>query len=184
MNTMTPRAGSLRRDRLIRERNHDPYKVSGKLREPTICPVCKAVFRAGRWQWADFWPADSEETVCQACNRIRDGYPAGELTLSGGFVGSHQNELINLARQVAKAESAEHPLHRIMKIEEQRGGTLRITTTDLHLPRRIGDALRRAYKGRLDTQYGEECCFFRANWIREENHNNAPPHGRQQQRRR
>ena len=41
-----------RKDRLIREQIHDPYKTRLKLAEPTVCSQCGAVFLKGRWQWA------------------------------------------------------------------------------------------------------------------------------------
>jgi hypothetical protein len=72
-----------RRDRLIRERVHDPYKTRLKLLEPTVCPQCGAAWQSGRWQWVETRPDDANEELCQACHRINDKYPAGELTLSG-----------------------------------------------------------------------------------------------------
>jgi hypothetical protein len=30
-----------------------------------------------------------------------------------------------------------------------------VTTTDIHLPRRVGHALEHAYKGKLDVHYSE-----------------------------
>jgi hypothetical protein len=38
-----------RRDRLIHEHVHDPYKTRLQLPEPTVCPQCGAVFHEGRW---------------------------------------------------------------------------------------------------------------------------------------
>src|SRR5580765_6633194 len=70
-----------RRDRLIHERVHDPYKTKHKLPEPSVCPVCKAVFRHGRWQWAESWPMDARQETCQACHRVKDDYPAGVVRL-------------------------------------------------------------------------------------------------------
>ena len=77
-----------RRDRLIRERVHDPYKVRRKLPEPALCPECGAIYQAGRWRWSKpkLRPEGAHEVICQACHRIRDQYPAGELTLSGHFL--------------------------------------------------------------------------------------------------
>ena len=181
MKTSFMRTGSARKNRLLEEHNHDPYKSRRKLREPSVCPVCKAVFRAGRWQWADHYPADSAEEMCQACRRIRDNCPAGVVTLKGGARYAGQDEMLNLVRNVEQAEKSEHPLHRVMRIERQ-ADSLVVTTTDLHLARRLGEAVRAAYKGSLDWHYNEGACLAQVNWVpaleRERNHNH-----RQMQRR-
>jgi hypothetical protein len=112
-------------------------------------------------------PADAHEELCPACLRIRDQYPAGFLSLSGRFLQQHQAEIVNLARNEERDEQAEHPLHRIMQIDEQVDGVL-ITTTDIHLPRRIGEALRRAYQGEVDFHYVEEGSILRVHWRRDD----------------
>ena len=158
------RTGSARKDRFLEEHNHDPYKSRRKLREPSVCPVCKAVFRAGRWQWADAYPLDAHEEMCQACRRIRDNCPAGVVTLKGGARYAGHEEILNLVRNVEQAEKAEHPLNRVMKIERQ-ADTLVVTTTGLHLARRLGEAVRNAYKGSLDWHYNEGSCLAQVNWV-------------------
>ena len=143
---------------------HDPYKTRLKLPEPTVCPACNAVFQGGRWQWAET-PADANQAACQACNRIADKIPAGVVTLSGDFLAENRSEILNLARNQETLEKGAHPLHRIMKIES---GANRVTinTTDIHLPRRIGEAVHRAYSGELDFQYDQGEYFLRVNWHR------------------
>jgi len=155
-----------RGDRRIQERNHDPYKTKLKLIEPTVCPQCGAVFRAGRWQWADSVPFGTHQAVCQACRRIADHYPAGIVTMAGAFVPLHQDEILNLVRHLESLEKQLHPLHRIMNIENG-NGALVVNTTDMHLARRIGEALRRAHKGELEIRYAAETSFVRVNWRRE-----------------
>lgn len=152
-----------RKDRLIHERVHDPYKTRHKPPEPSVCPVCHTVFKGGRWQWLESWPTDSHKEICQACRRIRDNYPAGLVTMNGDFVKTHRVEVLRLARNEEKAERDQHPLHRIIQVEERPGGVV-VSTTDIHLPRRIGEALRRAYKGRLELHYEKESCLVRVNW--------------------
>jgi hypothetical protein len=41
-----------------------------------------------------------------------------------------------------------------------------ITTTDLHLPRRIGEALRRAYDGELTVHQEKQSFLVRVTWSR------------------
>jgi hypothetical protein len=109
---------------------------------------------------------DSHKVLCHACQRTRDGYPAGIVTLSGAFARAHRDEILALARNNEKEENSNHVMHRIMGVEE--GPTnIVIKTTDIHLPRRIGEAVRRAYKGDLEFQYEEDGHFLRANWSRE-----------------
>jgi hypothetical protein len=154
-----------RRDRLIRERIHDPYKTRLKLPEPTVCPQCGAVFHEGRWRWGTR-PDGANEELCQACHRINDGYPAGEVELKGAFLSTHKPEILGSIRHQEEQEKGEHPLHRIMNIAES-DDEIRITTTDIHLPRRIGQALYNAYTGELDFHYDDERYFIRVHWSRE-----------------
>ena len=160
-----PTSQQHRQDRLIHERVHDPYKSTRKLPDPTACPQCDAVFHQGRWTWLTGLKATHEE-LCPACQRIRDKYPAGFLSIGGAFLDQHKQEIVNLVRHEEKTETTEHPLHRIMQIEEQADGLL-ITTTDIHLPRRIGEALHRAYQGEIDFHYVEEGSSLRVQWRRE-----------------
>jgi hypothetical protein len=150
---------------ILQERIHDPYKSSKKLHEPTRCPQCRAVFSDGRWRWTKADNAD--ETLCPACHRMNDRYPAGEVILTGGFLAAHADEVLGLVRNTEQAERQEHPLNRIMDIQQREHDVL-ITTTDIHLPRRIGHALEDAWKGELSTHYDEEGYFARVTWRRDE----------------
>lgn len=162
-----------RKDRLLHERIHDPYKATGKPKEPSVCPGCNAVFKGGRWQWLESLPAEARKVICQACQRIRDNHPAGFVTMSGDFILTHRQEMINLIRHQEKGERAEHPLHRIISIEE-RPDQVVVATTDIHLPKRIGQAVHRAYKGRLDLHYDKESCFVRVIWTANEGRGDKP----------
>lgn len=152
-----------RRDRLIQERVHDPYEARLKMADPAVCPQCGAVYENGRWRWG-LRPVTAEETVCQACRRIADHCPAGILTLGGAVVQAHRDEVMAIIQHQHEQERAEHPLNRIMGIRDTEDGGMEVTTTDLHLPRRIGEALHHAHHGDLTMHYDEGECFTRVHW--------------------
>lgn len=156
--------GPGRRDRMIEETVHDPYESRQKPRGTSVCPDCGAVYAMGRWARAPR-PDDAVEHRCPACQRIEDRFPAGYVTLSGPFFHAHREEILHLVRNEEARESAEHPLKRIMSIEEDAYSVV-ITTTDLHLARRIGMAVHHAWQGELDLKYAPDEYLIRVHWKR------------------
>lgn len=154
----------IKREQLLQEVVHDTYKLPRKLSEPARCPECGAVYHDGRWTWSATGAA-AQEARCPACQRIRENFPAGYVSLSGDFFSAHRDELIGLIRHTEEAEKRRHPLERIMKIADDKGGVL-VTTTGIHLARRIGDALEDAYKGELEFHYNKEENLLRVAWSR------------------
>jgi hypothetical protein len=150
----------------IQEEVHDTYQRRKKFHEPSVCGQCDAVYHEGRWQWMEERPQGAFKDLCPACHRVNDKYPAGEMTLSGRFFAAHREEILGLVRNEAEAENTEHPLHRIMGIEERREEAV-VTTTDVHLPRRIGHALEHAYKGKTEIHFDKEGHFARMKWHRD-----------------
>ncbi len=160
-----PGAWEPRRDYITPETGHDAYRARKHLPEPTLCPSCEAVFHDGHWAWAATRPAGANEELCPACQRVRDRFPAGFLSLAGPFFEQHRTEILNLADNEAVAETAEHALHRVIDRQPEGEGVL-ITTTDIHLPRRIGEAIERAYSGVFEYRYLEDDTILRASWRR------------------
>ena len=103
------------------------------------------------------------EQLCAACRRINDKLPAGIVTLRGEFAPERREEMIRLARHQEDAEKQEHPLDRIMSIAEDAHAIV-INTTDIHLPRRIGEAIERAFHGQIEENYEKDGYFVRVNW--------------------
>lgn len=152
------------REQLFQEAVHDAYKLPRKLAEPARCPDCGAGYRDGRWAWGS-GEGPAKEVRCPACQRARDNFPAGFVSLSGEFFATHRDEILGRVRHCEAAEKASHPLERIMKLADDAGGVL-ITTTGVHLARRIGDALEDAYKGTLEFHYNKEQQLLRVAWSR------------------
>jgi hypothetical protein len=130
------------------EERHDPYREAGKLPEPTVCPDCRAVFQGGRWHWSDALPGGHPHR-CPACRRIREHLPAGTVTLSGPFLNTHRDDIMACVRRTCDRAYVEHPLERVMEIDED-DARIRVSTTSAHLARSIGRALREAWDGQLE----------------------------------
>ena len=153
-----------RRDNIVPEGGHDSYRPAGHYPDPTVCPRCEAVYREGKWGWVTP-PSGANQELCPACRRIEDDYPAGFVTLASPFLAAHKVEVLNLVRNEEAAEKLEHPLNRIMKLDD-RGEVVEITTTDVHLARRIAEAVHHAYKGDLELRYADDETSVRIHWER------------------
>ena len=153
-----------RREQLLGGYGNDPYKAGRKLRGIARCSECAAVFYRGRWSWRAA-PAHAATARCPACRRVHERQPAGFVRVSGPWAREHRDELVNRVRACEESERREHPLQRIMAFEPGEDG-FTLTTTDPHLARRIGDALRAAYKGELQYRYSRGEPLVRVSWSR------------------
>ncbi len=153
-----------RGDRLIREREHDPYKLRKKPAEPTVCPDCGVVFQQGRWQWSSEQPSGAAELTCPACRRTIERVPAGLLELHGPFFSSHRDEILRLVTNTVDAQKNEHPMKRLMSTRELDDG-VELAFTENHLPQDVGNAIRSAYEGQLDIHFADSG-VTRAYWER------------------
>ena len=151
-------------DRQLEEVVHDAYRERHRPPEPAVCPACGVVYEHGAYHWKPR-PAGATEHVCPACRRVADKYPAGYLTLQGKFLEEHRDEIMHLLRNEESRARSEHALERIMDIRQEGDETL-VTTTDIHLPRRIGDALSKAYRGELRIKYAPDEHQVRVYWQR------------------
>jgi NMD protein affecting ribosome stability and mRNA decay len=157
----------IRGNPFLKEQIHDPYHSHEKLRDATQCPECGVHYKKGRWTWPTAEASSVESQLCPACRRIKDRCPAGEVLLSGRFLGAHRDEILATARNVGEAERNEHPLHRIISIDEH-DDEIKISTTDVHLPHRIAHALKDAWGGTMKTHYDLEGYFARVHWERDD----------------
>ncbi|RZF25659.1 ATPase [Paraburkholderia sp. UYCP14C] len=142
----------------------DPYAARGKLPEPAVCKNCGAVHQGGHWRW-QAPPKEAEQVLCTACRRIADGLPAGYVHIDGEFATAHHDEVMQIVRGHEARAKAEHPMQRIMSVDED-GTTTVITTTDVHLARDIGTTLKADFQGKLELKYGPGESLVRVHWRR------------------
>ncbi len=154
----------IKKDRLIQEARHDTYRLRGKLPDPTLCSVCRACYMKGRWTW-ETPPAGAQETVCPACRRISENFPAGFVEVAGEFYKTHREEIHNLIENIQKRVMERRPLERIIAKKETLRGLV-VTTTGVRIARLIGESLGRAYQGELQFKYGQGAKQIRVIWER------------------
>lgn len=153
-------------------RNEDPY-VQDKLEEPAVCTVCGAIYRNKRWylkdkEWVEISDGENvNEVVCPACLKTDQLYPEGVVTLRGGYLWKHEEEILNILRNTESTAMAKNPLERIMSIKPE-GDALVIETTEEKLAEHIGRALHKSHQGELDITWSDNHSLCRVTWERAE----------------
>jgi hypothetical protein len=153
-----------RREALLAEGARDANHLHLRYPDPNVCPRCEVVFCEGRWRWT-LRPAGSFGVLCPACSRVEDAYPAEIVTLAGPFLATHRGEILDLVHDEEIAERDEHPLNRLMALEEG-GGAIVATTTATQLAQRIADVLSAEYGGDLQVRYSDDDTQVRVRWSR------------------
>ena len=74
---------------------------------------------------------------------------------------------MRMIRNTEEKEKAEHPLERIMSMEEiEDDHQTLISFTGIHLIKRTGEAIKHAYQGEFYFTYSEKDDVIRAHWER------------------
>jgi NMD protein affecting ribosome stability and mRNA decay len=155
------------------ETSTDPYLQAQGLREPAICPGCRAVYRRKRWNLdqQDYDRLARDEAVqrvrCPACRKIEDRYAEGFVTLRGTYLWDHEEEIRNLLKNEEHKAMAKNPLERIISMERTED-ELRIETTEEKLAEHLGRALNKAHQGELTVTWSDDHAICRVTWQRED----------------
>jgi hypothetical protein len=145
-----------------------PKKGTGKT---LICPGCHAILSLKRWRldepaYAKLLHAGiARQAWCPACQKIRDGYPSGQVTLTGPFLAEHRDEILRLIANEEKRAREKNPLERIMSLSQGQE-QLVLTTTDEKLAQRIGRELHKACGGTVTYNWSHNNKFVRVQWER------------------
>ncbi len=150
----------------------DPYIDRHSLQGTTVCKRCGSVYTSGRWYLKGQAPEKAvsngrrKEITCPACQKVRDRMPGGILKITGDFVRSHQEEIMNLIRNETNKAQTVNPLEKIIALGPIANG-IEITTTNEKLAQRIGRALHKAYSGHVEYKWSEDTKLARVNWHRQ-----------------
>ncbi len=149
----------------------DAYLNKVSPRDNTVCRGCGAVYHNKRWSLVAMKsPLQKTKTItgvlCPACQKIRDGFARGFVTLEGAFVTAHSEEIKNLILNKEKRAIYHNPLDRIIKIKTIKG-RMEVTTTTEKFAQRLGAIIKKAYKGELEYKWSSGVKLARVRWQRD-----------------
>ena len=151
--------------------NQDPFLPQDGLKEPSLCSHCKSVYNHNRWS------QDSESyrelelsakvnwITCPACQKVEAGYPEGIVTLRGGYLWEHEDEIRHILQNEETKAYAKNPLERIIRMTRDKD-QLVIETTEEKLAEHLGRVLHRAHSGELRITWAGNPDICRVNWER------------------
>ena len=147
----------------------DPYVIFKAPKGPAMCRKCKAIYANKRW-YIDSSKASklaaasgTQKLLCPACRKIKDDYPEGIVTLKWSGLREHEGEIRGLIANVETRAVSVNPLDRVMKIVGRKKD-LEVQTTNDRLAQRLGRALVRAYKGKVDYKWSHRDMMVRVTW--------------------
>ena len=148
---------------------NDPYLSEEGLKK-SMCRVCHLVYQKKRWVRNENNPNDQsiQLTLCPACQKIKDHYPEGYLTLKGGeYLDQHKDEIFQIIRNEASRVEMKNPLRRIIDFKKE-DDTWLITTTDEKLVQHLAREIHKAHSGKVEYHFGQQNKIARVYWSRDE----------------
>ena len=156
--------------------NLDTHNTAGKSAGTVVCPTCRAVYSAGRWDWRPA-PAGAASSACPACVMRNRGQFAHVIAIAGSY-RQHRHEILARIRNTARAEMADHPLERLWPLRMQ-PDRLEFAASGMHVVRRVLAALAMTFHRHVELRRGDlvtEVLF------RSTASSSQPPHGRSRSR--
>ena len=154
MSTKHGDRGSIHTRRNVAEFNaRDPYEPRVDPGEVAACTGCHALYRRRHWFFDEelyfHYSSDpnTRKVLCPACEKIRDRYAEGQVTLRmSPFFIAHKDEILHLIHNEEERAKGMNPLERIIEITESPEGVT-VTTTNEKLAQRLGRTLKSSYQG-------------------------------------
>lgn len=147
----------------------DPYTMIKAPKGPAICRKCLAIYADKRWHFDEVQATKlaasprTQKLVCSACQKIKDDYPEGTVTLKWSLLQDYEAEIRGLIANVEARAVSVNPLDRVMKIVKRKKA-LEVWTTNDRLAQRIGRALVRSYKGKAAYKWAHRDMMVRVTW--------------------
>lgn len=171
------KGSGIRGPRIVKKKSidteKDPYLPKKSPPDVGECKKCGLIYNGKHWQLRSNAPEDilleepKVKLVCPACRKIMDNFAEGYVTIQGGFLKGHKDEILHLIRNKEKIAMDSNPLERIIEIKEK-AGSIEVTTTTEKLAQRIGQMLHKAFHGDVEYKWSDDVKLARVVWVRQE----------------
>ena len=130
-----------------------------RLREPTVCARCGAVFLRKTWRHThalnDEQLERAEWGFCPACLQVAQQEGQGRLLINGAAVAQNRDGIEQRIQNVAKRAGKTQPERRLVSIET-RNGEFEVLTTSQKLAHRLAHELKKAFGGRVTYNWSDD----------------------------
>ena len=151
---------------------NDPYLSKAARGGSGVCVKCSAVYKNKRWslekpETKDVFTVEPtlKKLTCPACQKIKDKFAGGYVTLKGDFLKEHRGEIMNLIKNKEARAMHNNPLERIMDIRDV-NDSIEITTTTDKFAQRLGRIIHKAFSGAIEYKWSDDVKIARVTWQR------------------
>ncbi len=133
-----------------------------------VCVKCSAIYKNKRWalpKEGSAVDATLKKLTCPACQKIKDGFAGGYVTLKGDFLKEHRDEIMNLVKNKEARAMNNNPLERIIDIKNV-GDSIEITTTTDKFAQMLGRIIHKAFSGTIEYKWSDDVKIARVLWQR------------------
>jgi len=128
-----------------------------------VCKKCRSVYQKKAWRHGQGVISLDEArklrvsiALCPADQMIERKLYEGELTIEG-FSGKSTNELLRLIRAYGDRAFKRDCQHRVIGVERQKGGRIRVTTTENQLAAKLAKKIKDVFNTvTVRTSYSKE----------------------------
>jgi 5-methylcytosine-specific restriction endonuclease McrA len=160
---------SLTRSAVRDKKAHPGEARQGRLREPTACERCGAIFMKRSWRQdhkVTLALLDRAAwTVCPACEQAKAKMGQGRVLVRGKFALANEEAVRARIRNVAARAGFTQPSRRVVSVDRE-GDALEVLTTSQKLAHRIVNELKKAFRGRATFNWSDDGTLL-AVWRRE-----------------
>ena len=165
---VVPKAGSSQRG--VRSDRKPPVAAkTAKLKEPTVCDRCGAVFMGRTWRRdhpvTHIALTRSDWATCPACEQSRNQIAYGRILFKGIYVREHEDAIRRRIGNVAARAEYTQPQRRVISATWE-GNDFEVLTTSQKLAHRIVTEIKKAFGGTTTYSWsGKDGSLF-ATWRR------------------